>query len=152
MESGYNEKIADLICERMINGETIAAICADPDMPSRRTVYDWQDAHPEFRTRCARAREGMADAYEQRMQEVVEGVQTGAITSDVARVVLSHMQWRASKAAPKSFGDKITSEITGKDGGAIEVNSRDVTQQVLSKLPQGELEKLIENTASKDNG
>lgn len=43
-------------------------------------------------------------------------------------------------------------ELTGKDGAAIEIDSRDVTQQVLSKLPKGELEKLIETTTDKDNG
>ena len=39
--------------------------------------------------------------------EVEAGTLAGAIPSDVARVLISSMQWRASKLAPKKYGDKL---------------------------------------------
>lgn len=133
--------IADVICDRMIDGETIAAICRDPDMPSRRTVYDWQAADPQFRAQCARAREGLADAYEQRMQDVVDGVESGRITPEAARVILANLQWRAAKAAPKSFGDRVTTELSGPDGGPVQVAPQsldEITRSVIFTLTLAE--------------
>lgn len=133
--SSYSIEIADKICERMIEGETIAEICTDEAMPSRRTVYDWHDAHPEFRTRCARAREGMADAFEARMQGVIEKVESGQLPPDAARVVVSNLQWRAAKAAPKAFGDAVNLKHSDPDGGPVQhtvQTDRDMIAQFLT--------------------
>ena len=59
--SAYCEEIADEICERLSNGEPLAQICRDERMPAYRTAYLWQDTHPEFAAKVARARE---DGYE----------------------------------------------------------------------------------------
>lgn len=139
--SSYSVEIADKICERMIEGETIAEICRDESMPSRRTVYDWQDAHPEFRTRCARAREGMADDFEARMQSVTEKVEAGTLPPDAARVIVSNLQWRAAKAAPKTFGDAVNLKHSDPDGGPVAVSN--VTAQVLREIPTERLESIL---------
>jgi hypothetical protein len=39
--SEYSDKIAEAICERLLNGESLRAICADPAMPARATVFRW---------------------------------------------------------------------------------------------------------------
>lgn len=46
--STFNQTIADTICERLGEGETLVSICRDEDMPGRRTVGDWRKANPEF--------------------------------------------------------------------------------------------------------
>jgi hypothetical protein len=33
--SGYDAEIAEAICERVVSGESLKAICADPAMPAR---------------------------------------------------------------------------------------------------------------------
>lgn len=132
----YSEKIADTICERMANGETIAAICRDPEMPSASSVLRWRDANPAFDARCARARELLAQHNEQQMVDVCDAVQSGEMPSDVARVVLSNLQWRAAKSAPKLYGDKITSEITGANGGAIQLQEISINLVAPCKISQ----------------
>ena len=44
----YTLELATLICERMVEGETLRKICADDDMPHRSTVFRWLMRHPEF--------------------------------------------------------------------------------------------------------
>jgi hypothetical protein len=53
--SRYSRALGEAICERIAGGETKASICADPDMPSQPTIYNWARAHPEFGARHAAA-------------------------------------------------------------------------------------------------
>jgi hypothetical protein len=35
--SAYSDKIAEAICDRLVDGESLSAICADPGMPGKAT-------------------------------------------------------------------------------------------------------------------
>jgi hypothetical protein len=50
--SSYSDALADAVCERMLNGESLVKICEDEEMPSRTTIYRWMDARPDFVARC----------------------------------------------------------------------------------------------------
>jgi len=101
----YSDAMADAICARMIEGESLVDICRDPDMPGRQTVYDWEEAHPEFRTRCARAREGLAEYQDHLIAELIAKCTPESAVAD--RVKLAGLQWRAAKLAPKRYGDRF---------------------------------------------
>jgi hypothetical protein len=45
----YGPEIGEEICERLAAGEYIVDICKDEHMPSRRTVYKWQQDDADFR-------------------------------------------------------------------------------------------------------
>ncbi len=55
----YNDEIALLICERLADGESLKAMCAEEDMPSRSTVFKWlaNPANKQFVDMYMRARE-----------------------------------------------------------------------------------------------
>lgn len=92
-------------------------ICDDPRMPNRRTVLRWMEADPEFATRCARAREMQADLMDDKIISLIESVTPESAPAD--RVRLSALQWRASKLAPKKYGDKLG--LTDGEGGPLQV-------------------------------
>lgn len=54
--SKYSPAIADEICERLLKGESMVAICKDAHMPNYATVWRWQNEHEEFRNDSARAK------------------------------------------------------------------------------------------------
>ena len=58
---GYSVEVAETICERLINGESLRAICADPRMPAKATVFRWLASNQEFRRSYALARECQAE-------------------------------------------------------------------------------------------
>jgi hypothetical protein len=111
--SGYSEEIADAICDRLSEGESLRSICRDVEMPSRASVLRWQDERPEFETKCARARLAQADWLQDDMADIEGDVLRGALDPQAARVVLSSKQWRASKLAPKKYGDRQQVDHTG---------------------------------------
>ena len=60
---GYDAEIAETICERLVNGESLRAICADPAMPARATVFRWLARNQEFRRSYALARQCQAEDF-----------------------------------------------------------------------------------------
>ena len=48
--SRYSKKIAEAICNALIDGMTLRKICASPEMPSVQTVMNWlkPGVNPEF--------------------------------------------------------------------------------------------------------
>jgi hypothetical protein len=53
----YNQAIADEVCERIAQGETLRAICREEGKPSHATIYNWLDENADFALRFAHARE-----------------------------------------------------------------------------------------------
>lgn len=115
--SSYTAKVGTVICDRISLGESLRSITAEEGMPDRVTVLRWLSANEEFRTQYARARDMQADSLAE------EGLERGrAATSEnanAARVHLDAIKWFAGKVAPKKYGDRLTAELTGKDGGPI---------------------------------
>ena len=47
--STYDRELGAAICRRVAAGESLRSICADPAMPTGKTVWNWARAHPEFK-------------------------------------------------------------------------------------------------------
>jgi hypothetical protein len=109
-------------------------------MPSRVTVYDWMEAHPEFRTRCARAREGLADFLVDEIEQLAK--ETTEENYQSMKVKISTKQWRAMKMAPRIYGDRTTTEITGANGAPIQleakrtINFENMSEEQLEQVEQ----------------
>jgi len=126
--STYSEKTADEIVQRMIEGESLTAICKDEKMPPRVTVYAWFDKHPDFYARCARAREALADYLVDEIDELAKSATKDNI--EQIKIQVSTKQWRAMKIAPRMYGDRSRTEVTGANGGPIQTQATvvDATQ------------------------
>lgn len=74
-------------------------------MPHRSTVIRWMADDERFATKCARAREAQADLMDDKILDVAEASTSETAASD--RVKIAAYQWRASKLAPKKYGDKL---------------------------------------------
>lgn len=120
--STYTAKVADAICERVALGENLNLICKGKDLPGRDTVYKWLRDKPEFASNYARAREARADTRSDRIDDVMRRVLDGELDPQAARIVIDAEKWQAGKEAPKRYGDKVTNEHTGADGGAVQIN------------------------------
>lgn len=121
---GFDDAIADEIVERMIHGESMLKICADAHIPDRATIYRWMDARPDFATRCARAREGLADFLVDQIEKMADATTEENVQSQ--KVKIATAQWRAMKMAPRTYGDKTQTEVTGAGGGPVQLAAVDL--------------------------
>lgn len=86
-------------------------------MPALSTLFLWLRDRPEFSDQYARAREEQADFHVDEMIEIAD------TTDDPqkARLQIDARKWKASKLAPKKYGDVVTNKHTGPEGGAVEI-------------------------------
>lgn len=128
--SDYTAVIADEICTRLANGESLRAICnseRDDFMPAMGTVFRWlaDPVNASFREQYAMAREVQAETMADEIVSIADGSgmaldeRVALATRDRLRV--DSRKWVASKLLPKKYGDKVTQEHTGPDGGAITI-------------------------------
>lgn len=133
--STFTQDIADRICERLADGETLRAICRDSDMPNERTVRRWAlDDVEGFSPQYARAREiGYATHFDEILEiadtrevgETVTDKPTGreVRTGDMIehrRLRIDARKWMLARALPKVYGDRLAAELTGKDGAPLQ--------------------------------
>jgi hypothetical protein len=99
---GYSTEIADTISNRLINGESLRAICADPAMPARATVCRWLARNQEFRRSYAIARECQAEDFADAIHEIADGC------SDIrhARRRIGVLKLAAGRMAPRKYGKR----------------------------------------------
>lgn len=121
----YSQTVADEICERIADGESLRSICREEGMPKKSTVFGWladqAAAMDDFRTKYALAREAQADSYADDMTDIADNgvndwmekhhgdsvawVENGeALRRSDLRI--KTRQWIAEKLKPKKYGAK----------------------------------------------
>jgi len=125
--SKYTDAIAKEICERLAQGEPLASICRDEQMPAVRTVGDWRERMPDFSASIARARDEGFDALAAQCLDIADdksgdirlvgdGDQEVCNTEFVQRAKL-RIETRLKLLAkwdPKRYGDRV--DHTSSDG------------------------------------
>jgi hypothetical protein len=149
------KELALELCDRLIAIGSLRTVCEADDMPSKTTVFRWilkaeeEDAneiYSQFSDQYARARKlskdfrfdeldhALDDAAKSPVLDdngepiVIDGKVLTTVTSQsvqYARLKLDSFKWQSSKEDPKKYGDKVTAEHTGKDGGPISLNIAD---------------------------
>ena len=105
-------EIQERLVAEIQTGRSLRQVCGDEGMPDIRTVTRWLVADADFAHKYARARMAQADVLFDRMEAVEEQVSAGTMDSHAARVVLDSMRWRASKLAPKVYGDRLDVQVS----------------------------------------
>lgn len=103
--------LADEICERIGNGESLRSICQDDYMPTTTTVYRWLQDHPDFRDQYADARARQADFYADQIVTLADTAED----HNKARLQIDARKWVAAKLLPKKYGEKVTQTVEGGD-------------------------------------
>lgn len=125
----YSEAVAQEICDRLANGESMVAICRDAHMPSQASVYRWLVADKGgFGEKYARAREAQADTLFNEILEIADdarndwmeregedsaGWQANGEHIQRSRLRVDARKWMAGKLRPKVYGDKVDVEHKG---------------------------------------
>lgn len=112
----YKPETGDHICEMIAEGTSASKACKSVGI-ALKTMYEWLRVHEEFSNNYAHARDHQADTFADQMCDIADE------EKDVARAKLKidARKWVAARMKPKSWGDKVQQEITGKDGGPLEV-------------------------------
>tara|TARA_Y100001949_G_scaffold176236_1_gene188543 strand:- start:44850 stop:45308 length:459 start_codon:yes stop_codon:yes gene_type:complete len=133
--SDYTSELAEAICLRLAEGESLRSICRDDAMPDKATVLRWIARHDLFRDQYVRAKEQGAEALAEEMFEIAddgsndwmeqldnEGAAVGYKLNGEhvqrSKLRIDTRKWYLSKILPKKYGDRIQQDVTVdvKDG------------------------------------
>lgn len=165
----FTQQIFDTVCERLADGESLRAICSDEDMPSTHSFLKWVDRDEELARQYARARESQADAIFDEILDIAddarndwmktngkddEGYIVNGETARRSQIRIDARKWMAGKLRPKKYGEKYTAELTGANGGPVELVARrpisdEIDEQRLKSL---EAALRLALTAPKEGG
>jgi len=120
--SDYTDELADTICERIADGESLRAICREDGMPGKATVFRWLASNEVFQDQYARARQAQADSLFDDVLEIVDDSRNDWMERNGAddpgwalngdhiqrtRLRVDARKWMAGKLRPKKYGEKL---------------------------------------------
>lgn len=128
----HSVELASQICALLAEGKSLREICRDENMPAESTVRLWVvDDRDGFSAQYARAREAQADYWAEQIVEIADDGTNDTYTDKDgnertdqeviarSRLRVDTRKWLMARMAPKRYGDKITQEHTGADGGPV---------------------------------
>ena len=127
-QTNYTSEIADTICSRMSEGESLRAICRDPGMPSEGTVRGWAVRDVEgFAERYRAARQMLLEYWS---DEIVAIADDGELDPRDRQIRTGVRQWLMSKLAPRRYGDKL--QLAGDPESPLQIMHREASVENLS--------------------
>ena len=134
-------EITDEILHRLSNGEPLAVICrSDVKFPHPATWGDWCARDKELAIAYAKARDVGADAIATECLQIADdangdayleftadGKPRAKIDGDNIQRAKLRIETRLKLLAkwnPKQYGERTSTEITGKDGGPVEIDDK----------------------------
>lgn len=134
----YSLTLTAAICAKLMAGQSLRSICAEDSFPECATVFNWLAKYPEFLEQYTQAREIQADVMADEICDIADDgtndwmdrqLQNGQTIRVVdhehiqrSRLRVDARKWVASKLKPKKYGDKVSTEITGANGGPMEAS------------------------------
>lgn len=130
----FTQELADLICERLAEGQSLRTVCRADDMPAMSSVFRWLRLDEKFSEQYARAKENAADAVFEEMMDIADdgtndwmerldkdqkpiGWMLNGEHVQRSKLRIDTRKWQLSKMKPKKYGDSIA--VTGKDGAPL---------------------------------
>lgn len=128
-------EIKDEVCRRLIEGDSLRAVCRTENMPSKMTICRWLAADEEFRRQYAIARDMQAEALADEILDIADNPMPGVKTTtkgdgsvekvtgdmiDHRRLQVDARKWIASKLAPKKYGEAALIKLGDSDGNRLE--------------------------------
>ena len=159
----FNPSVFEEILERISEGEPLRVICREEGMPCFRVVYKKREEDKEYDARFARARLLGFDAIAEECREIADDGRNDwmlkKMKDEEFTPVLDHEHVQRSKLRvetrlkllakwdPKRYGEKVTNELTGPDGGPL-----DHKWQIEFVNPTRPREKARQTQPTEDNG
>ena len=134
----YSTELSETICDRLAQGQSLRSICKDDCMPTEAAVRQWvTDNTDGFASRYARARDKGYDAMAEEILDLADNAERDAETPQAihrAKLQVDTRKWLLSKMRPKVYGDRIATEVSGPDGGPVEMNDTQAAARLAALL------------------
>ena len=109
----------EALCDMVIEGMMLREVARKVGAPIM-SMMDWIEADPARKARMRQARERSAQLWEEKAEELLAGA-GDPFGLAKAKELAHHYRWRASKIAPRDYGDKV--ELRGSGDAPLVVKT-----------------------------
>ena len=139
----YTDDLADEICQRIADGQSVREICRADDMPAMSTVFRWlsDPRYITFREQYARAVEARAEYHADEILDIADdgtndwmerfgkdgeslGWSVNGEAVQRSKLRIDSRKWLLSKLMPKKYGDKLDL------GGSLTINHEEALNEL----------------------
>ena len=158
----FTQALADVICERIANGESLRRICMDDEnMPAISSVMRWLSEDKAFSEQYARAREIQAEGFFDEIADIADnasndwmeacdpdnpGYRLNGEHISRSKLRVDARKWMLAKMLPKKYGDKQQIDHTSSDGSMTPVSPDEAIDKLMGVLG------IVEQRAKQDAG
>lgn len=122
----YNKRIADIVIERMLSGDTLTKICATDGFPSYAVLSRWRLENEDFAKAIEQARSFRAEQFHDKIVDASDDLGTESLSKDEVvqkKAQIDTLKWLAEKNDSKRYGGKDKTESAGAINVKIVVNT-----------------------------
>lgn len=107
MSTLYTPEIADIICARIGEGQSVKRAIKGIGYPTIAEFYAWLRESEEFRRQYWTARAAAADALVEEMLDLCDECEEDKDCVGKARLQIDTRKWIAAKLQPAKYGDRL---------------------------------------------
>lgn len=111
----------DAVCDLLLEGHSMSYVARKAGV-SMGQFWSWLVLDSERSAKIHEARVRAAARYEEMGLERLESA-SDPFELSKAKEIAQHLRWRAAKIAPKQYGDKVQQEVTGANGGPVQIKA-----------------------------
>jgi hypothetical protein len=131
--STFTQALFDKICELIADGKSVREIVEMKGMPSRATFRQWHMRTPELQAQYDRACLDREEVYFEQIIAIADDTSHDTIATEKngeqmnsewvtrSRLRIDARKWTLARMNRKKYGDHITEELTGPNGGPLQV-------------------------------
>lgn len=130
----YTTELAAEICDAVACSQKgLKRLCEEnPHWPDKSTIIRWRFQNTEFYDQYARAKDFQVECAGDELLEIADDGSNDYMLNKDGNEVIDHehvrrsilrvdtRKWLLSKLLPKKYGDRVQTEISGKNGAPIE--------------------------------
>ncbi len=109
------------VCDLILEGHSMSFVARTAGV-SMGQFWAWLVKSSERSAKIHEARVRAAARYEEMGLERIERAEDPFELAK-AKEIAQHLRWRAAKIAPRQYGDKVTQEHTGPEGGPVQIKA-----------------------------
>lgn len=137
------QQVADELCAKLADGQSLRSVCADESMPEKSTVLLWvvngreiDGTGRQFSDQYRVAREAAGYSHADEALDMRSMVYSGEIEPSAAKVILDALKWGAERMAPKAHNPKQEIDHTSSDSSMtpITIDTSKLSTQALEEL------------------
>lgn len=149
----YTDELAQEICDVVsLSEKGLRRLCEENDhWPDKITIFRWRRDNEQFCTLFDKAKENQMEVQAEELMNIADDIDQNKTMVQVqhSKLRIETRKWTMERLKPKKYGSRTQTELTGKDGAAIETTNLTADEhrlRIAELLAAGSAQRTIQSS------